>query len=346
MLCGSLRALDCGGRLRRVIYRVSNPATWAVVVPTFNHAPDAITCLSSLWEARPRPGTVLLVDDHSTDDAVERIVEWAGRNQVPHRLVPARNLPDATPGESWLTIIASATNAGFVRTCNIGLQYLRDRTTVPYVLLLNNDAAVSPSYFADLSDAVRQVPDAGLLSGTIYEWDRTTVWYAGASFNPLRALARHHTELPAGDAPRETGYICGCSMLISRRVLEEVGLLADCFRPIYVEDVDYSLRARAAGFKVVYAPTPVCYHRVGSSLGRTTQQSPQTTYAVTRNRAYTVRRNYRGWRRAAGLAYMAITKPGRALLELVRGRPRMARAFLYGMLTGNFSDIPDARAKT
>lgn len=314
-----------------------------MVVPSFNHADDAITCLSSLWEAKPRPGTVLLVDDRSTDDAVEQIVEWARKTGVPHGVAPADRLNDTRAGTSWLTIVASGINGGFVRTSNIGLRYLRDRSTVPYVLLLNNDAAVSTSYFGDLEEAVREHPDAGLLSGSIYEWDRTTVWYAGAWFNPLRALAHHNTEMPSDLTPRETGYICGCSMLISRRVLESVGLLADCYRPIYVEDVDYSLRARAAGFKVLYAPRPVCYHRVGSSLGRT-QQSPQTVYAVTRNRSFTVRRNYTGWRRVGGLAYMAVTKPGRALLELAKGRPRMARAFLYGMLTGNFSAVPDARS--
>ena len=330
---------------RRVIYRVSDPSTWAVVVPSFNHAPDAITCLSSLWDASPQPGTVLLVDDRSTDNAVSRIAEWAEKTGVPHRVVPEQKLYDSGAAATWLTIVVAQVNGGFVRTCNIGLEYLRDRSAVPYVLLLNNDAAVSPSYFADLAAATDQYPDAGLLSGSIYEWDRTTVWYAGASFNPLRALARHNTRLPVDLAPRETGYICGCSMLISRPVLEKVGLLADCYRPIYVEDVDYSLRARAAGFKVVYAPLPICYHRVGSSLGRT-EQSPQTTYAVTRNRSFTVRRNYRGWRRIAGLTYMALTKPGRALLELMRGRPRHARAFLHGMLTGNFSSIPDARSHT
>jgi len=315
---------------------VHHPSTWAVVVPSFNHSDDTINCLQSLWNAAPRPGMVLLVDDASTDDAVGEIRRWAEGANIDHRVVPATVLERALEPTPWLTIAVAGTNAGFIRSCNLGLRYARDFTSAPFVLLLNNDAVVTPDYFAELAKAIAVAPDAGLLTGSIYEWDRSTVWYGGASFNPLRALATHRTDLPRTDAPTETGYVCGCSMLVSRRVLAEVGLLADCFRPIYVEDVDYSLRARAAGFPVMIAPKAVCYHRVGTTLGRT-EQSPRTAFAVNRNRAFTLRRNYKGWRRAAGITYLAVTKPGRALLELARGRPRTAWAVLHGMLVGVFS---------
>lgn len=313
-----------------------DPSTWVVVVPSFGHADDTITCLDALWTAAPRPGKVLVIDDASTDNAVETIARWAAGANIDHRIVSASRLERSLEHDAWLTIAAAENNAGFVRSCNLGLRHVRDFTSAPFVFLLNNDAAVSPTYFADLASALAVAPGTGLLTGSIYEWDRRTVWYGGASFNPIRALATHRTVLPEADAPAETGYVCGCSMLISRRVLEKVGLLADCFRPIYVEDVDYSLRTRAAGFPVMIAPRAVCYHRVGTTLGRTVQ-SPRTLFAVTRNRAFTLRRNFKGWRRVAGVTYLAVTKPGRALLELVKGRPRSAWAVLSGMLVGVFS---------
>jgi GT2 family glycosyltransferase len=320
-----------------LIYGVQHPSTWAVVIPSFNHADDAITCLAALWNADPRPGRVVLVDDASTDEAVARISAWAKSSGVDYQTVPASSLKRETPSERWLTIAAAEANGGFVRSCNIGLRYVTDFTKAPFALLLNNDTAVAPTYFAELAKAIELAPDAGLLSGSIYEWDRSTVWYGGAWFNPIRALAIHRTDLPDTDAPTETGYVCGCSMLISRPVLQKVGLLAECFQPAYVEDVDYSLRVRAAGFPVMIARNAVCYHRVGSSLGRSTQSS-RTMFAVTRNRLFALRRNFSGLKRWMGLAYMAVTKPGRAALELARGRPRLAWAIFTGMLAGLFVD--------
>jgi len=310
--------------------------TWAVVIPSFNHADDTITCLGALRNAKPRPGKVLLVDDASTEEAVARIAAWAKSKGIDHRVVPAASLQKSLEPSPWLNIAVLEKNSGFVQVCNAGLRYVRDHTKAPFVLLLNNDTEIAPNYFGELAKALGRAPETGLLTGLIYEWDRSTVSYGGATYNPIRALASHTTELPATDAPTETGFVSGCSMLISRPVLEKIGLLAECFQPIYVEDVDYSLRARAAGFPVMVARSAVCYHRVGASLGRV-NQSPRIVFAMNRNRAFALRRNYKGWRRAAGITYLAVTKPGRALLELAKGRPRAAWAVLSGMLVGVFS---------
>jgi GT2 family glycosyltransferase len=310
--------------------------TWAVVVPSFNHADDTTTCLRSLWKADPRPGQVLLVDDASTEDAVARISAWAQSTGIDHQTVSTSALQrDALP-KRWLTIAVAETNSGFVQVCNAGLRYVRDFTRAPFVLLLNNDTEIAPNYFGELAKALARAPTTGLLTGSIYEWDRSTVSYGGASYNPLRAMPLHKFELPDTDEPTDTAFVSGCSMLISRPVLERVGLLAECFQPIYVEDVDYSLRARAARFPVMIARSAVCYHKVGGSLGRV-NQSPHIVFAMNRNRGFALRRNFKGWRRAAGITYLAVTKPGRALLELARGRPRAAWAVLTGMLVGVFS---------
>lgn len=310
--------------------------TWAVVVPSFNHADDAITCIGALWNADPRPGQVLIVDDASTDDAVARIAEWAQGVGIDQQIVPTSALQRGELPMRWLTVAVAAQNGGFVKVCNAGLRYVREHTTAPFVLLLNNDTEIAPNYFGELAKALARAPETGLLTGSIYEWDRSTVQYGGASYNPLRALASHKSRLPDTDAPTETGFVSGCSMLISRPVLEKVGLLAECFQPFYSEDVDYSLRARAAEFPLMIARSAVCYHRVGSSLGRA-NQSPRIVFAINRNRGFALRRNYKGWRRAAGITYLAVTKPGRALLELAKGRPRSAWAVLSGMLVGVFS---------
>jgi GT2 family glycosyltransferase len=311
---------------------------WAVVIPSFNHADDAINCLASLQKTQGRPERVILVDDASTEDAVGTIARWAAQSGDSYQVVDAKELGAQVTVDSWLTIVASRQNSGFSVSCNIGLGYVRDHTDSAFALLLNNDAAVSSTYFRDLALGLATAPNVGLATGTIYEWDQRTVWYAGGRFNPMRAVAEHYLEVPSNGEPRDTEFVCGCTMLISRAVLEEVGLLAECYSPCYCEDADYSLKVQKAGFSLVYVPRAKAFHRVSSSLGRETR-SPQVIYWFNRNRGYAMRRNYTGWKRAAGIGYLALSKPARALLELLRGRPKNGAAFIRGTAAGLFSPI-------
>lgn len=315
---------------------------WAVVIPSFNHTSDAINCLASLRVAGRRPERVVFVDDASTEDAVGAIAKWAARSGESYTIVEPGEPGDDGHQTVWLTIVASKANSGFSVSSNTGLRYIRDRTDAPFVLLLNNDAAVSPSYFTDLAEGVASLPNVGLATGTIYEWDRQTVWYAGGRFNPLRAVAEHFLEVPSNGQPRNTDFVCGCTMLISRAVLEKVGLLPECYSPCYCEDADYSLNVQKSGFSLVYVPRAKAFHRVSSSLGREIR-SPQVIYWFNRNRGYAMRRNYTGWRRAAGIAYLATSKPARALLELFRGRPKSGAAFIRGTLAGFFDPVARER---
>jgi GT2 family glycosyltransferase len=311
---------------------------WAVVIPSFNHADDAINCLASLQKTQGRPERVILVDDASTEDAVGTIAGWAARSGDSYEVVDAVDLGAEVTTDSWLTIVASKQNSGFSVSCNIGLGYVRDHTDSPFALLLNNDAAVSSTYFRDLALGLATAPNVGLATGTIYEWDQRTVWYAGGRFNPMRAVAEHYLEVPTNGEPRDTEFVCGCTMLISRAVLEEVGLLAECYSPCYCEDADYSLKVRKSGFSLMYVPRAKAFHRVSSSLGRETR-SPQVIYWFNRNRGYAMRRNYTGWRRAAGVGYLALSKPARAVLEVLRGRPKSGAAFIRGTMAGLFGPI-------
>ena len=311
---------------------------WAVVIPSFNHADDAINCLRSLRDAAGRPETVIFVDDASTDGAVDSIASWAAKSGVPHQILDPAELARRDELDAWLTIVGSKTNSGFSVSCNTGLRFVRDHTDAPFALLFNNDAAVSPSYFVDLAAGIAGKSNLGLATGTIYEWDQRTVWYAGGRFNPMRAVAEHYLEVPSDGRTRPTEFICGCTMLISRAALEMIGLLPELYTPCYCEDADYSLSARKAGLELVYVPEAKAFHRVGSSLGRD-DRSPQVIYWFNRNRGYAMRRNYRGWRRAAGIAYLAVSKPARAVVELLRGRPKSSAAFIRGTLAGFFDPI-------
>lgn len=286
----------------------------------WNNADDTLAALESLWSASPRPAAVAVVDSASDDKSVERLTAWAAEH--------------SQAGPFWMKIIVLSENRGFAGGNNVGIEYLLSKPEISHVFLLNNDAMVERSFFAELTKALERSPDAGLVTGTIYEHpNRSKVWYAGGREIPFRALIQHTFHVPSDSTPVQTEFISGCAMLISRPVIQKIGMLPEIYFPLYSEDAEYSHRARAAGFPVLYAPKAVVYHKVGATVGPA-KTSPFIMRAQVRHRVLYVRRNFRGLNRFMASLYLLATKPARALVETLKGRPRMGWAVLAGTVEG------------
>ncbi len=252
------------------------PKNIYAIIVNWNGKDDTLVCLSSLKKIRKRRDihlSLLVVDNGSTNDSVAVI-----RQKHPE-----------------VTVLETGENLGFTGGNNYGMRYALDRNA-DYVWLLNNDTIVDP-HVLDLTDAFRgAVGVAGskiyFASGHEYHRDRYSekdrgrvLWYAGGSIDWANMYASHRgvDEVDAGqyDEASETDFITGCSMMISRGVLEKIGLLDDAYY-LYYEDLDYCLRAKKAGFRLVYYPQSVLWHvNAGSSGG---SGSPLHQYYQTRNR--------------------------------------------------------------
>jgi len=294
-----------------------------VVVLNWNGHRDTVACLESLVAAAPAPPSVVVVDNGSTDDSLDVLRRWEARHV-------------ASGAAPRVTVLASPSNRGFSAGTNLGLARLAADPVIAHFLLLNNDATVDSRFFGEVARALEAVPDAGIIGPTIYVTGRPgEVWYAGGHFVRLRSLAIHELTVPERAAPVPTEFVTGCAMIISRRAWETLGPLPECYF-IYLEDAEYSWRAHAAGLPVLYAPRAIVHHAVGGTVRRQ-WADPRVAYVQTRNRALFVRRNFRGWARWGALAYLVVTKPGRALLEALRGRPALGWAFLRGAADGLLS---------
>ena len=93
---------------------------------------------------------------------------------------------------------------------------------------------------------------------------------------------------PAFESGRELDYATGCAMLIRREALEDVGLLDPDFF-MYQEDYEFSHRVRQAGYRIVYAPHAVFWHKVSSSTG---ERSPEKWYLWARSVVVLYRKLY------------------------------------------------------
>lgn len=311
-----------------------SPFRIGVVLLNYNGMDDTLGCLASLRATRPGPDALVIVDNASRDDSLPRLARWCAEHGAAYREVggdEVHTAPPPAPGE--ILLVRSARNLGFAGGNNLALPLL-DRAGSTHVLFLNNDTEVAPDFFAAWKDALRRRPDAAVMGCTIHTFDEPRgVWYTGGHWvHPRAVIVHHHDPLP-GDEPVETEFVTGCAMLVSKETLALLGPLPEIYFPLYYEDTEYSWRARERGLPVLVAPRPLVYHKVGMVFGPPSH-STNVSYWHARHRFWLVRRNLRGGLFAATMAYLVVTKIGRAAAELLRLRPRFAWAYLRSVVDG------------
>ena len=235
----------------------------AVIVLNWNRREDTLACLRSLGRLDYPELLLLLVDNGSTDGTSEAV-----RRDFPG--VEVLQL-EANLG------FADGNNAGIRRALELGADY---------VLVLNNDVEVDPASVTELVAEARTRPGAGALTPKILYFEPPDlIWFAGASFDPrsgYNGRQRGYRERDDGrfDQVVETDRVCGAAMLVPRPVLEQVGVFdGELFA--YSEDTDWSLRARAAGYRLYVVPASKVWHKISVSSGG--ESSPTTLYYGLRN---------------------------------------------------------------
>ena len=284
-----------------------------VITLTWNQKEDTLGCLESLSRMTYPHCRFLVVDNGSADDTLVAV---------------AREFPD-------VEIVANHKNLGFQGGFNAGLRYALDRGA-EFLFIINNDTYVAP----DLLDALlshTNDDDVGMLAPKIYYADEPTrIWSVGGDRHPwtFEMVDKGDNEIDEGqwDEVLERDYLVGCALLMRRSLLQTVGLFDEGYYPIYYEDVDLCVRARAAGFKLLLVPTARMWHRVSASSGGA--NSPRERYLMARNSIRFFRKHIRGLRWLAVIPY----RFGSAVKTIVRlalnGRYRAAFSYLQGLCHG------------
>lgn len=255
---------------------MENKTKVAVIIVNWNGKKDTEICLSSLEKIEKHGADlhVIVVDNGSNDDSVARI-----RKKYPR-----------------VTVLATGKNLGFTGGNNVGITYALDHHA-DFVWLLNNDTFVD-RHVLDVLSAFRN-PKVGICGSKIYfaaghefHLDRykeseqgRVFWYAGGlvDWDNMYASHRGVDEVDEGqyDTEEETPFVTGCSMMVRRSVFERIGKLDDRYF-LYLEDLDFCLRAKKAGFSLCYVPSSILWHVNAGSSSRPGNQLQQ--YYQTRNR--------------------------------------------------------------
>lgn len=226
----------------------SDPPLVFIVVVTWNGKRDTLECLASLQAVTYPNYRILLIDNASTDGTQEAV-----QKQFPS-----------------VEMIRTDRNLRFAGGNNVGIRHALSQGAA-YVLLLNNDTVVDPNFLTELVATAERDPSVGMVGARIYyHEDPQRIWFAGGEISwwsgwiahtGIRQVDRGHF-----DSERAVDYITGCCMLVRREVIERIGLLDERFF-MYGEDVDWCLRARRAGYRLVFQPKAKVWHKLSVSAG-------------------------------------------------------------------------------
>ena len=243
-----------------------------IIVLNWNRKNDTVECIESLTRLTYPRYEIVMVDNGSSDGTAEYVAEHY-------------------PGVS---VVRNQKNLGYAGGNNQGLKEAAKRNA-DYFLILNNDTVVDKELLNEPVALAEKDKAIGLVQSKLLYYDDHTINTTGNICDYCGwAALRGKLEVDRGqyDLLSDTGffYASGACLLVSRKLYEDLGKeVFDERLFAYHEDVDLSWEARLFGYKVMYSPGSVCYHKEGKTSGRFT---PQTAYWVYRNRLRVLLKNY------------------------------------------------------
>ncbi|MFA7186532.1 MAG: glycosyltransferase family 2 protein [Victivallales bacterium] len=226
----------------------------SVVIVNYNAGACLADCIGS---ALPQADEILVVDNASTDGSIEECLRrFAGLRK--------------------LMVIRNPVNSGFAAACNIGFR----RATGDFVLFLNPDCRLDKAAVAELLRVLQSDKQAGMAGGFLANPDGTeqrggrravpTPWLSlmrGFGLSRFAGRLERFSDFnlnvqPVPDLPVQVDAISGACMLVKRKAVEDVGLWDEGYF-LHCEDLDWCMRFRQKGWKILFVPEALVFHALG-----------------------------------------------------------------------------------
>lgn len=229
----------------------------SIIILNWNGSKDTLPCLTSLFKITYPNYEIIVVDNASQAEDIFKI-----RQKFPS-----------------LNILKNKTNLGFAEGNNVAIRQILKQGQSDFILLLNNDTTVTKNFLNHLVETAQNYQNSGILGPKIYYYRRqgnTKVIQSIGSMINL-SLGKISPVKQKNNCPLAVDFVTGACLLIKTAVIKKIGLLDKKFFCVF-EDADWCLRAKTAGFLILYVPRSVIYHKVGQTIKKT---SP--VYYYTRN---------------------------------------------------------------
>lgn len=226
-----------------------------MIVVNWNGAKFLNRCLRSISGQTYTNFEIIAVDNGSTDNSVALLRE----------------------SDLQVRVVELPYNTGFTGGNIVGFNI----GSGDFIALINNDARVHQRWLEELLNPMLVDPTVGICASKLRIDGTDRIDSTGDGITTAGVgFSRGHGEEPSRYHSVERVFAaCAAGCLYRRKMLDEIGFLDDDFF-LYDEDVDLSFRAQLAGWKCVYVPDAVAYHKGNATAGRL---SDTHVYYHTRN---------------------------------------------------------------
>ena len=295
----------------------SKSLDWAIVIVNWNNWPDTLECLEAVMRLNECHARVILVDNASTDDSVDRFLQWArgdlcvipeSRDSIVSSLVkPPIEKPlgvarmssdhssqsvDLNKCDNRFFLLTARENYGFAAGNNIGIRFALDSLGCKIFWLVNNDAVPQRDAFVELQ-RVFQTPDYPMMCGTaiIDYLDPKKVQSCGGLFDFYMGLASHRFDgwdvALLDEQPNivMSTYPVGASLVVHRDFITAVGFMDEGLF-LYYEELSWII-AKGGPFEVPIATRSRVFHKGSASTGfsqNLKERNASVDYYLIRNR--------------------------------------------------------------
>ena len=233
----------------------------SVIVLNWNGKSLIEDCLNSLIKQIYKRTEIILVDNGSTDGSVE-LIKSKFRDRV--------------------KLIENEKNLGFSGGNNRGIRASRG----DYILLLNNDAVADEKWIEELIKVVEKDNRIGMCASKVLSYENKdiidNVGHLIYRDGLNRGKGRLEKDRGQYDNREEVFFPSGCAALYRKKMLDEIGLFDEDFFA-YGDDTDIGIKGRLAGWRCIYVPSAVVFHRYS---GSSSAYSRLKAFYVERNRVW------------------------------------------------------------
>lgn len=263
----------------------------SVIIPHFNGIDILRACLSTLYKNRFTEFETIVIDNGSVDGSQKYVKE---------------NFPQ-------VILVENEENLGYAGACNQGMEI----SSLPYVLLLNNDTEMPENFLEEMLKAIEAAPQVGMVQPKIISiQDKRFFDYSGGAGGEMDILGYPFARGRIFDTvemdhkqyermAKQVFWTSGCALLLRKSVIEKVGLLDEDFFA-HQEEIDLNWRAQLAGFENRVTQKTHIFHYSGYTLRSDNQRK---MYLNHRNNLIMMIKNY-------SLPLLFFTFPIRILFEM------------------------------